>query len=173
MVSGLPISVRMVSMVNLSLSLLSFVTLVFRKNVTPFVKAFSANAIVMWNGQTIPPVGAKRAQVTSSLKFGSRAISSSRSKIRSPGTPFFSPFSSKVVSPLLSWSLVQTTRDPFLLKGMSSSLESCSISSFPRTFKRAFKVPGVASKPAWIMALLAFEVPQQTSSSRSMTQVFT
>ena len=33
----------------------------------------------------------------------------------------------------------------------------------------AFQVPGTASKPAWIMALLAFDVPQQTSSSRSST----
>ena len=47
------------------------VTLVFKKKETPLVYAFSAKAMVMWNGQTMPPVGAYRPQVTSSLKFGS------------------------------------------------------------------------------------------------------
>ena len=43
--------------------------------------------------------------------------------------------------------------------------------AFPSTLSFAFSVPGFASNPAWIMALLALEVPQQTSSSRSMTQM--
>ena len=43
--------------------------------------------------------------------------------------------------------------------------------AFPATFRRAFKVPGTASNPAWMIALFALEVPQHTSSSRSITQM--
>ena len=41
----------------------------------------------------------------------------------------------------------------------------------PSTLKRAFRVPGSASKPAWTMAELALLVPVQTSSLRSTTQM--
>ena len=41
---------------------------------------------------------------------------------------------------------------------------------FPSTLSFAIREPSGASYPAWTMALLALEVPQQTSSSFSRTQ---
>ena len=47
------------------------------------------------------------------------------------------------------------------------------MSDVPSTLRRAMSVPGWASKPAWTMAELARDVPQQTSSSASRTHART
>lgn len=54
--------------------------------------AFSANANVRPNGQTMPPVGAHSAATAASEMFGSISTSSSRSMMRSPSTPLAMPF---------------------------------------------------------------------------------
>ena len=133
------------------------VTSVSNLNSTPFTFAFSANAIFRLNGHTIPALGAYNAAQISSSRFGSISCTSSLDKIRSPG---------------ISSSSLQTTREPIRLNGKSRSLESCSIKAFPRTFNFAIREPSFASYPACTIALFALDVPQQTSSSFSITHTF-
>ena len=64
-----------------------------------------------------------------------------------------------------------STIAPFCLYAKSSFSESFFISLLPRTLSSALRVPGLASKPAWTIALLALEVPSQTSLSLSITHI--
>ena len=63
------------------------------------------------------------------------------------------------------------TKEPLRRKGMSRSSASWPMRVLPSTFSLAIREPGLASYPAWTMALLALEVPVHTSSSLSMTRI--
>ena len=142
-------------------------------NWIPFAAAFSARAQVSWKGFTMPAVGAQRAATAASETLGSMARSSSRSTILRSGTPFARPRARSSSSPGSVSSLVQTTSEPIMSKSTPSSSQSAGMSAAPSTLRRAMCEPVGASKPAWTMAEFAFEVPQQTSSSASMTQALT
>ena len=81
------------------------------------------------------------------------------SRISSPGTPFSSPLA--LSSSRVSTSSFEkaTTYEPMGLNGTWSVSHRPGIAAVPSTLSLALRVPGIASKPAWTMALLAFVVP--------------
>ena len=145
---------------------------VSNKKSVPLSQAFSARAMVSPKGHTIPPVGAYNAATTVSETLGSIARTSSPVSMDNSGTPFFNPFSYRALRDGLSSSEKQRTSEPFRSKEKSRAFERSPIMRFPSVLNLAFNEPGSASYPACTMALLDFDVPEQTSSSRSMTQMF-
>ena len=117
------------------------VTFEFNLNSTPFSAAFSAKAIVISYGLTIPEVFTFKTPTISLFKLGSMFKASSLVNISRPSTPSFSPFSFKLSNIFISSSEKAKINAPFLLKGNCKSLDKSSKILFPSMFNLAFKVP--------------------------------
>ena len=91
----------------------------------------------------------------------------------STGTPFLSALSPSSARADSSSAPKASTSEPLRANGTFSSRQTSSNILLPRTLNFALLVPGFASKPAWTMALLAFDAPSATSLPASTTATLT
>ena len=113
----------------------------------PLRTAFSANAIVAENGQTIAAVGAHNAPATSGERLGSWASTSSRPHKARPVNPFSMPRRRSPSSVSRCASSSATTRDPTLRRGIPSSSLICLIEMRSAHVQARFPGAGLIVEP--------------------------